>query len=269
MTMTNHTNDISPLASGDDPPFEVCNPQGSAPVLLLCDHASHAIPAIYQNLGLAPELLATQHIAWDIGAACVTRGLAERLNAPAVLSGYSRLLIDCNRQPGDPTSIAPVSDGIEIPGNQHLDDAEVMRRVETFFWPYHHAITNTLTRLWRHGPPPALVSVHSFTPVFGGLHRPWHIGVLWNHDPRMIQPLIHWLNAHHDFTVGDNEPYSGREVGFTLDNHAGAAGLPHVCLEIRQDLIGDEAGCDRWINILGDALEAVLSNATLHTVEHY
>ncbi|MFO1351425.1 MAG: N-formylglutamate amidohydrolase [Gammaproteobacteria bacterium] len=258
------------LTSHDPPPFAAHNPNGGAPVLLVCDHASWRVPSALVNLGLAPELLASNHIAWDIGAACVTRGLAERLNAPALLTGYSRLVIDCNRQPGDPTSIPALSDGVIIPANQNLGDADAEQRVQTFFWPYHHTITETVARLWRHGPPPALVSIHSFTPVYRGLQRPWHIGVLWNHDPRMVAPFMHWLAARHpDLCVGDNEPYSGRAVGFTIDRHAGAAGLPHITLEIRQDLIADQAGCRRWTDIVGAALEAVLANESLHRVEHF
>ena len=269
-TLKNHSKHAaSLLGPRDDAPFEVFNPDGRSPVLLVCDHASNHIPEGYDNLGLAAETLAENHIAWDIGAASVTRGLAHMFGSPAVLSCYSRLLIDCNRQPGAPDSIPAVSDNIAVLGNQNISDREAERRLETFFWPYHHAITNTLAQLWRHGPAPAVIAVHSFTPVFNGLRRPWDIGVLWNHDPRIARPLLHWLREHHDFCVGDNEPYSGRDVGFTLDHHAGAAGLPHICLEIRQDLIADEAGCKRWTAIVGEALEAVLSNASLHNVEHY
>lgn len=249
---------------------ELLNPEGHTPMLLVCDHASHYIPPRYADLGLAPELLAGNHIASDIGAAAVTRRLAERFDCPAVLAGFSRLLIDPNRQPGDPTSIPPVSDGIDIPGNREIDDIEADLRLETFFWPYHHAITHALAQLWRHGPAPALISIHSFTPVFSGLHRPWQIGVMWNHDPRVARPLIRWLNERHpELCVGDNEPYSGRDTGFTVDHHAGAAGLPHVAVEIRQDLITDSAGQADWAALLGEALEAVLSNASLHQVEHY
>ncbi len=250
--------------------YELLNPDARTPVLLVCDHASNRIPRRYADLELNPELLASNHVAWDIGAAAVTRHLATRFNCPAVLNGYSRLLIDANRQPGDPTSIPVVSDGIEIPGNREVDDAEADFRLETFFWPYHHAITHALAQLWRHGPAPALVSIHSFTPLFSGLHRPWHIGVMWNHDPRVAQPLIAWLRErHHELCIGDNEPYSGRDTGFTVDHHAGAAGLPHVAVEVRQDLITEPIDQAYWAGLLGEALEAVLSNASLHQVEHY
>jgi predicted N-formylglutamate amidohydrolase len=219
------------------------------------------------NLGLGSVELA-QHIAWDIGAAEVTRRLAERFDAPAVLSGYSRLLIDCNRSPGDPDSIPAVSDGIIIPANQNLSDIEAEWRIETFFWPYHHTITNTLAHLWRHGPAPALISIHSFTPQLNGFYRPWHLGILWNRDSRLALPILERLSAYPGLCVGDNEPYSGRQVGFTMDTHAGAAGLPHVEFEIRQDLIATSEDCQHWAMIVGDALTVALGNHSIHAVVH-
>jgi predicted N-formylglutamate amidohydrolase len=265
-----HLAPSSLLGPDDPPPYEVINPEGRTPVLLLCDHASNAVPRDLNNLGLPPEVLAENHIAWDLGAAKITRRLAERLGAPAVLTGYSRLLIDCNRQPGDPTSIIPVSDGIVIPGNQNLSDAEAVMRLETFFWPYHHTITNTLAQLWRHGPAPALVAIHSFTPQMrDGEPRPWHVGLLWNHDPRLAVPLIRWLSADPRLCVGDNEPYSGREVGYTMDTHGEAAGLPHVLFEVRQDLVATEAGCEHWTAVLAEALNSVLADPNIHRVQHF
>jgi len=261
---------LSPLIGPDyRPPFEVVNPSGQASLILVCDHASNAIPLSMNNLGLPPELL-SQHIAWDIGAAQVTRRLAERLDAPAVLSGYSRLLIDHNRAPGDPDSIPAISDGMEVPGNCGLSDTEAEWRLETFFWPYHHALTNTLAYQWRHGRAPALVSIHSYTPQLnGGTLRPWHIGILWNRDPRLALRLLEALRADPNLCIGDNEPYSGRELGYTIDTHAGAAGLPHASLEIRQDLLADTGGCDYWAGVIGEAIASVLADPDLHAVVHY
>lgn len=253
---------------GDPPPYYLLNADGSAPLILVCDHASNAIPRHMNDLGLGHQELA-RHIAWDIGAAEVTRRLADRFDAPAVLSGYSRLVIDCNRAPGGPDSIAKISDGVIIPGNQEVGDEEAEWRLENCFWPYHHTITGTLAHLWRHGLAPALVSIHSFTPRMNGFARPWHIGILWNRDPRLASPILEWLRAHPSLCVGDNEPYSGRDVGFTLERHAGAAGLPHLEFEIRQDLLADEEGCRRWAQIAGDALTAVLANRSVHQVVHY
>jgi len=262
---------LAPLLGPEDPPsFTLFNPDGRAPIVLVCDHASNTIPAALGQLGLGPAELA-QHIAWDIGAAQVTRLLAARLDAPAVLGGYSRLVIDCNRSPGDPTSITEVSDGIVIPGNQNLDDAQADARLHAVFWPYHHAITQALTHRWRHGQgrAPAVVAIHSFTPAMNGFQRPWHLGVLWNRDPRLAVPLIARFRTHPELCVGDNQPYSGRDVGFTMDTHGGAAGLPHVEIEIRQDLIADEEGCERWAAVAGQALAAVLEDEALFQVRHY
>ncbi|MDQ2697056.1 MAG: N-formylglutamate amidohydrolase, partial [Pseudomonadota bacterium] len=126
-----------------------------------------------------------------------------------------------------------------------------------------------LSHLWRHGPPPALVAMHSFTPVMQGFQRPWHVGVLWNHDPRMAAPLLRRLRADPALCVGDNEPYSGRNFGYTMNTHAGAAGLPHVELEIRQDQLLDAAGCERWAALIGDALAEVLAEGHIHSIEFF
>ncbi len=257
------------LDPADPPAVEVLNPQGRAPLLLVCDHASKSVPRRLNNLGLGPEEL-SQHIGWDSGAAEVARRLAERLDAPAVLSGYSRLVIDCNRPPGDPGSIPLQSDGIPIPGNQDVSDVEADWRLETFFWPYHHAITNTLAHLWRHGLAPMFVSIHSFTPrLNGGPPRPWHVGILWNRDPRLALPVLERLRSQPELYVGDNVPYSGRETGYTIETHAGSAGLPHVEFEIRQDLLSDAAGWERWAQLLGEVLTKVLVDPTVHEVVYY
>jgi predicted N-formylglutamate amidohydrolase len=261
---------VSPLLDPADPsPVQLLNPHGRVPLLLVCDHAGNAIPKPLNQLGLGSQELA-QHIAWDRGAAEVTCRLAERLDAPAVLSAYSRLLIDCNRAPGDPESIPLQSDGILIPGNQNLSDAEADWRLETFFWPYHHTITNTIAHLWRHGLAPAFISIHSFTPQLnGGPPRPWHMGILWNRDPRLALPILDWLRTQTGLCVGDNVPYSGREVGYTMETHAGAAGLPHVEFEIRQDLLADAAGWERWAQLVGDVLEVVLADKSIHSIVYF
>ena len=258
------------LGPGDPLPFTLFNPAGQAPVVLVCDHASNTIPAALGQLGLEPAELA-QHIAWDIGAAHVTRLLAMRLNAVAVLGGYSRLVIDCNRAPGDPTSIIDLSDGVVIPGNRDLDDAQADARLNEVFWPYHHAITQMLAHHWRHGHglAPALIAIHSFTPAMNDFQRPWHLGVLWNRDPRLARPLLARFRADPVLCVGDNQPYSGRDVGFTMNTHGGVAGLPHVEIEIRQDLISDPDGCEQWATTVGEALAVVLRDERLFQVRHY
>lgn len=251
------------------PAFETVDGDADARILVVCDHASPVIPPDLGELGLAvAERLC--HVAWDIGAAEVARRLAWRLGCPAVLAGISRLVIDCNRQPGDPSSIPACSCGVAVPGNRAVDEAEALRRAERWFWPYHTEIGNRIGRLWRHGQAPAVVAIHSFTPrINGGGPRPWHVGVLWNRDPRMAAPVLAALAGRPGLVVGDNQPYSGREINYTLDTHAGAAGLPNLSFEIRQDLVSDEAGCERWAETLAEVLEPVLAVPALYRAEVY
>lgn len=262
--------ELTLLSPNDPPPFIMVNATGQASAVLVCDHASNAIPIRLNALGLSAAERG-RHIAWDIGAAQITRLLAAQLDAPAVLAGYSRLVIDCNRPPGDPTSIAEVSDSVFIPGNCALDDAAAETRLNEVFWPYHHAITQAMAYRWRHGhgQVPVLIAIHSFTPVMNGVHRPWQLGVLWNRDPRLAEPLLTRFRAYPELCIGDNEPYSGRNVGFTMNTHGGAAGLPHVEVEIRQDLLADTVGCAYWAGVIGDALTAVLRDEALYVVQHY
>ncbi len=258
-----------PLIGPDDPPpVEIFNEEGTTPLLLVCDHASRCIPKSMDRLGLEPPAL-DLHIAYDIGAAELTRLLADRLNAPAVLAGYSRLLIDCNRQPGDPQSIPEKSDGVVIPGNQNLGEAEQAARAEAFHWPYHHAIGRVFAHLRRIGPEPLLFSVHTFTPSMGGEDRFWDVGVLWNRDPRLAVPLIAMLREHERFHVGDNEPYSGKDIAYTINLHAGAVGLANAAIEVRQDHCETRDELTRWAEVFGDALETLVAMDHVHGVEHF
>lgn len=257
----------SPLIGPGEPPaFEVINAEGNAALLLVCDHASPRIPEALDQLGLQPQALGL-HIASDIGAADLTRRLAVRLDAPAVLAGYSRLVIDCNRQPGDPQSILTASDGIIIPGNKTLRPEEQEARADAFFWPYHHAIEHLFARLRRRGPEPLLFSVHTFTPTLGGEDRFWDAGVLWNRDPRMAVPLIAMLRQVEGLAIGDNEPYAGTALAYTLNLHAGTAGLAHAAIEVRQDHCETPEQLDRWAEILGNALGRLLDMGNLHRIE--
>ena len=263
-----HAADRTPLLGpADPPPVTVVRGSATAPMLLVCDHAGTAFPAALGTLGVGPQDLG-RHIAYDIGAEAVTRHLSDRFDATAVLSGYSRLVIDLNRDLGDPTSIPEISDGTVVPGNRDLTPDAVARRVQALFWPYHRGIAAHLARLRRGAlegeAVPGVVSIHSFTPVMRGLPRPWHIGVLWDRDPRIAMPLIARLEREPGLLVGDNEPYSGRNTeGHTVDRHAAAAGLPHVLIEIRQDLIATADGQARWAAVLGDALADVLADSDL------
>ncbi len=208
---------------------------GAGPLLFICDHAANAMPQTYGTLGLEEGTLAT-HIAYDIGAAEVTRALAAAFAAPAVLGRWSRLLVDLNRGTDDPTLVMQLSDGRVIPGNRRLPAAEIARRIAQFHAPYHDAIEATVGNARAKGFVPTIVSVHSFTPVWKGVRRPWDVGVLWDRDGRLARPLLKSLAAE-GFAVGDNQPYSGELENDCLYVHGTMDGLPHALIEIRQDLI--------------------------------
>lgn len=254
------------LGPGDPPPFEILNPDGAACVAFLCDHASNRVPDALDDLGLLPQDL-ERHIAWDIGAGPLTRALAAHYNAPAVLAGYSRLVIDCNRRLDDEESVLEESDDTPVPGNQGLTQTEIDARVEACFRPYHDACTNLLADMEaRHGRAVPVIMVHSFTPALGGTARPWHVGILWDEDERIAAPLLEHLQSHHQshLLVGDNEPYDGRSLhGYTMPFHAARHGRPNVQLEVRQDLIADPLGIARWDAILTDALDGIVQLPSL------
>ena len=254
----------------DPPPFSTINEGGAAKVLLVGDHVSRAIPEAMGNLGLEDEVL-DQHMAYDIGTRKLIHHLSEHLDAPAVLAGYSRLVVDLNRSLEDPSVFAEESDGIRIPGNQGLTREEKMLRVKSFYTPYRRAIDTMLHQLRRGDEVPALIALHSFTPELGGVKRPWDIGLLWDVDPRIPLPLLKQLRAHPDnLHVGDNQPYSGRHpADYTIDHHAEATGLPHISIEVRQDLIDTEEGAERWASILDEALKEILADPQLYRLwEH-
>jgi predicted N-formylglutamate amidohydrolase len=256
------------IGPGDPPPFTLVNAEATRPILLVCDHASRMISRSLGTLGLDAEAL-SRHIAWDIGAAELARRLADRLEAPAVLAGYSRLVIDLNRQPGDPQSILEISDGIVIPGNVGLAPEEQEARAEAFHWPYHHAVDQAFARLRRAGPEPLFFSVHTFTPSLGGEDRFWDLGVLWNRDPRIAVPLVEILRERAHLHVGDNQPYDGKEIAYTLNLHAGSAGLAHCAVEVRQDHCESAAKLDEFADLLADSLERILAMPNVHRVEQF
>ena len=249
---------VSLFGPGDPPPLERLNPEGRAPVLLACDHASRRVPAALGRLGLA-EPVFELHIAWDIGAAGVARGLSALLDAPSLFAGYSRLVIDLNRGLDQESLIPEVSDGIAIPGNRSLTEADRAARLEALYWPWHRAVASELVRLdGRAGRAVALIGIHSFTPEMDGRARPWEIGVLWDDPCDLARPLMAALAAQ-GLNVGDNEPYSGREPsGGTLESHALEVGRPGLSVEIRQDLIAGEAGQVEWAERLFVALRGIL-----------
>jgi len=251
--------DPARLDTEDPPPFTRLNPDGRPSFVLTCDHASRAVPGHMDGLGLAAGDL-SRHIAWDIGAAEVTRQLAERLDAPAFLAGYSRLVIDCNRPLTSPTSIPTVSDGSEIPANRDVSAAEAAARADALFWPYHRQIAGTLDRLVAGSEIPIFVAVHSFTPQLnGGDARPWHIGLLWEHDGRLVAPLrAAFSSLVPDICIGHNQPYA--IVGpsdYSIPEHGQNRGLPHIEIEIRQDLIDTQEGAELWAGRVAEALESM------------
>jgi predicted N-formylglutamate amidohydrolase len=252
------------LDAAEPPAAEHFNRDGRAPVLLVCDHASRRIPRRLGSLGLSePDL--SRHIAWDIGAAEVTRYLAKRLDAPAVLCGYSRLVVDCNRSPEDPTLMPAVSDGTTIAANVNLDEAERAQRLDEIFHPYHTALATRLGELSATGRKPALLSIHSCTPEMNGRFRPWHIGICWEEDRRIAGPVLEALQQRPDIVVGDNEPYAlVSNEDYTVPIHAMRRGLPHLQVELRQDLIASAAGAERYGAILFEALQGALSDETLY-----
>ena len=252
------------IGPGDPPPFMTYNDHGQASVLLVADHASPFFPAGLNQLGLADWVL-ERHVAWDIGSDKLARFLADELDAQAVLAGFSRLIVDPNRQPTDPSAFPEISDGIAIPGNIDLDERQKALRVQSFFKPYHDRITDRLNGFVANGIVPAMISVHTCTPVFDRVVRPWHVGIMWDKDPRIPVPLIRHYERMDDVCIGDNEPYSGSHPhDFTIDYHAEPAGLPHVGIEVRQDLVQDDDGARKWAAILAEGLQGILADENLY-----
>jgi predicted N-formylglutamate amidohydrolase len=231
-------------------------------ILLLCDHASNAVPPDLGDLGL-PESQFQRHIAYDIGAAAVTRFLAKRLDAPALLTQFSRLIIDPNRGRDDPTLVMRLSDGAVVPGNARVDEAEVQRRIARFYDPYDAAISDAIHKAMAAGHPPVIVTVHSYTPVWRGWPRPWHVGILWDADDRFAKPLLQGLMAEEGLVVGDNEPYDGALAGDTIDRHATIRGLANALIEIRQDLIASDEGAEEWAERFARLLKPLAPQANL------
>lgn len=257
--------DSSFLAEDEPPPFSVLDAPPAFPALLVCDHASNRIPARLNQLGASPADLQT-HFAVDIGAADVTTVMSERMGLPAVLCSYSRLVVDCNRRLDDPTAFPVCFEDLPVPGNQGLTHDDRQERADALYWTYHRAVRDYLTALEADVTAPALIAIHSFTPTLNGKARPWDIGILWDTDPRIPLPLLEALAGVPDVMVGDNEPYSGKHPhDFTIDYHAEEAGLPHVSIEIRQNLIDTREGAEHWAGILAEALTPILTDPGLYT----
>lgn len=259
------------IDSAHDPaPVEIVNPDATLPLLLIGDHAGRAVPRALDNLGLGADAFG-RHIAWDIGAAGVARGVARRLGASAVLANYTRLLIDPNRPLGDSDCVPSKSDGVPIPGNQNLSVLDIEARGRAVYWPYHGAIDLALARLKQNGDVPMLLSVHSFTPALmsAGSARPWHAGVMASRDLRFSDALLAALSAEPGMCTAFNEPYSGITHGYCLKIHGLAQGIPHAQIEIRQDLICTPAGEAWWADLLARLLPAIMADAAMQRIEHF
>jgi predicted N-formylglutamate amidohydrolase len=226
-------------------------------LVVICDHARNALPPAYGTLGL-PAAQLQRHIAYDIGVAPIVHALATRLGAPAVMTRYSRLLIDPNRGRDDPTLIMRLSDGAVIPGNRKLDAAERDKRLRLYYDPYHRAIDAVIDQCLAAGVEPVLLSIHSFTESWKLFTRPWHVGVLWDRDARLAHPLLEAFYAEGDLIVGDNEPYAGQLEGDCLWQHGAQRGLANAIIEVRQDLIRDAAGQTMWGDRLCRIVEKIL-----------
>ncbi len=254
---------------GDSPnSHEIIDGDKAGGLIILCDHASNALPPDYDGLGVDPAQL-QRHIGYDIGVEPLSRALAKRFRAPAVLSRFSRLLIDPNRGEDDPTLIMRLSDGAVVPGNAHVDELERERRLNKYHRPYHAAVSGLIDDCFASGKPPVLFSIHSYTPVWRGSRRPWHCGLLWDRDPRLAAPMIERLAAEPGLRVGDNEPYSGSLKNDTMYRHGTSRGLAHGLLEVRNDLISDPAGVLEWADRLETVLRDILTDPALFEIRRF
>lgn len=239
--------DITPLLAANEPsPVIERNHDGTSPFFLTCDHYGRTIPRALGDLGL-DDTERQRHIAWDIGIAGVAEAVSDALGAHLIAQRYSRLVIDCNRPPSAASSIPPISEATEIPGNQDIAQGAADERRQSIFAPYHDRITEALDRRAQDKRPTILVSLHSFTPIYTGVARPWHIGTLYNRDHRLPKLLLRELRAESGLVVGDNQPYAVSDAtDYTIPVHGEARGLIHTGIEIRQDLITDQSGQREW-----------------------
>lgn len=256
----NHHSNQSLLTAEESPPVRVLNPAGASPFLLLGDHAGNAIPASLASLGLGAADLA-RHIAWDIGVDGLGPKLAAALDAVFIRQTYSRLVVDCNRDPEAPDAMPEISDGTMIPGNAALTDGARAARIAAIHGPYQAAIAAELDRRHTGGMDTVIVSLHSFTPSMNGKDRPWQIGVLYGGGSTVFaKAVLDLLEKRRVWTVGDNEPYAMDGIDYTIPRHAFAAGLRYVELEIRQDLLATVEQQADWSRILAAALPEALTS---------
>ena len=236
----------------------VLNRAGRGPIVLLCEHASRNIPAAFDGLGLGEADL-SRHIAWDIGARGLSKHLSSMLDAPLAHATYSRLLLDLNRAPEAHDSIVVESEGTRVPGNINLDAEQRELRRLRIYEPFHAEVDGLLDQRFGAGVGTAVVSIHSFTPRYHGVARPWHVGVIAREDRRLADGLLHALRAETGLCVGDNEPYGPQDgVYHSLGRHGEQRGLPGAMIEVRQDLLDTDAAQLRWAQTLRRCLESAL-----------
>ena len=250
------------LEPDDHGPVTVARLDGASPLFMTCDHAGREIPKKLGDLGV-PVAELQRHIAWDIGAEEVAHGLSEQLDAALVVQTYSRLVVDCNRQPSRHDAMATISEHTEVPGNHDLHPDHADARVREIFDPYHDTIAGELDRRRDAGETTVLLAVHSFTPVYKGETRPWEVGLLYNRDNRVARVLLDLMREDAGLTVGDNEPYAITDEGdYTIPVHGEQRGILHVEIEIRQDLIETAAGQRDWSLRLTDWMGRAVERLT-------
>jgi predicted N-formylglutamate amidohydrolase len=243
------------LAQDEPAPFEVVEGRADSPYIILCDHAESRLPRALGSLGLSDRDL-ERHIAWDIGAGALARRLAAALNGWLILQNYSRLVIDCNRPLTSPESIVERTEDSAIPGNQGVSREQAKLRARSIFEPYHARVRRELDARAAQGKPSTLIFVHTFTPTFRGVARPWHVGVLYHRDTRLARPLLAALRREPSLRIGDNQPYSASALtDYGMIEHGERRGLPHVELEVRQDLLDDAQGQQSWAERLARLLK--------------
>lgn len=258
-TAKQHASALPLLAIDEPAPYAVINPDGDAPILLLCEHASNRIPRALGDLGVL-EADRQRHIAWDIGVSALSQYLSRALDAPLFMTNYSRLVIDCNRPLHVPSLIPERSETTDILGNIGLSEAACKQRIETLFTPYANAVSRRIDLLQAQGKRPFIIGVHSFTPVYFGEQRPWHAGILYGEATKFGQRMIEILSRDETLTIGDNEPYNIHpDEDYTVPVHADQRGLPGILIEVRHDLIDSLEKIEAWGERLADCLKEATS----------
>ena len=245
-------------------PYKICNPKNNNNFIILCDHASYNIPKKYNKLGLTTNDL-KKHIGWDIGALKLSKKISKKINSTLIHSGYSRLLIDCNRSLKSKGAFLDKSENIKIPGNLNISLKEKILRSKRYYFPYHNQIKKFINQSLKSNVIPSLVSIHSFTPVYFGKKRKWHIGLLQRKDQRLSSIFAKEIKKNQKIVLGINEPYKLDLAGdFTVPYFSESHGLPHVLIEIRNDLLIKDKSINFWANLISNILSKNINNDKLN-----